>query len=177
MDWSTPVIISTVADAREPEIALANDTLQVVYTDYRSNDNQYIRHTQCAANCININNWQDTTNAISGQISGANGDDPLNLVADVIQWRSCTVSYFHGTSTDFLADNEIIWGVDSCAKWSESPRDKITSETIRSLNPSLSTQDNWWLYLVYEQGNTDARQIYFQRTKPDIYLPAVFNSK
>lgn len=182
MNWSPPVTVSTVdvtgnpvGDSREPEIALVNNTLQVVYTDYRANDDQYIKHTQCAGNCTNASSWQATNSPISIQVSGANGSDPLNLVSAVIEWRKCTVSYFHGTSTDFVGENEIIWGVDSCTNWDDSPRDKVTSETVRSLNPSLSTQGNWWLYLVYEQGTgLNPRQIYFQRTKPDIYLPIAF---
>lgn len=174
MSWTTPIKITSIDDAREPDITLVGSTLHVVYTDYRSGgDEQYVRHTQCSANCISSSNWQATTNAISGQIAGANGVDPLNLVSDVVQWGSCAVTYFHGTSIG-LIDNEIIWGVDSCSGWSESPRDQITTDSVRSINPNLDVHNNWWFYLVYEQGTETVRQIYLQRTKPNLLLPVVF---
>ena len=174
MSWTTPVKISTIDDAREPDITLVGSTLHVVYTDFRKDgDEQYIRHTQCPANCTNANNWQATTNAVSGQIAGANGSDPLNLVSDIVQWGNCAVTYFHGTSVG-LIDNEIIWGVDSCSGWSESPRDQVTTDSVRSINPNLDVQNNWLFYLVYEQGPTTVRQVYLQRTKPDLFLPVIF---
>ncbi|MEJ2749496.1 MAG: hypothetical protein P8183_16570, partial [Anaerolineae bacterium] len=118
--------------------------------------------------------WTPTTNPISGQIAGANGTDPLNLVSDIVQWGNCAVTYFHGTLVGGI-DNEIVWGVDSCSGWSESLRDQVTTDSVRSINPNLNVQNNWWLYLAYEQGTgTSARQIYLQRTKPDLYLPVVF---
>ncbi len=174
MNWSSPVIISTVDDAREPEITLVGDSLQVVYTEFVSFGEQYIRHTQCAANCTNASSWQATTNALNSQIAGANGADPLNLVSDIVQWGNCAVAYYHGTSTDFPGDNEIVWGVDSCSGWSEGLRDKATTENYRSLNPNLSVQNNWWMYLAYEQGTTNKRHIYLLRTKPNLFLPVVF---
>jgi hypothetical protein len=174
MSWSSPVVISTgVDDAREPEIALVNNSLQVVYTDFVSYGEQYIRHTQCAANCTSASSWQATTNPLNSQIAGANGDDPLNLVSDIVQWGNCSVAYYHGTSTEFLGEREIIWGVDSCSGWSEGLRDKATTENSRSLNPNLSVQNNWWMYLAYEQGSTEKRHIYLLRTKPDIFLPVI----
>lgn len=174
MSWTTPVKISVVDDAREPDITLANNTLQVVYTDFRGENEQYIRHTQCSSTCTSIGGWQATTNAISGQISGANGADPLNLVSDVARWGNCTVAYFHGTVIG-PNDNEIIWGVDSCSGWSQSPRDQVTTNNMRSINPNLDVQNNWWFYLVYERGTgTAARQVYLQRTKPNVLLPVVF---
>ena len=183
--WDPPFDISEPDDAREPEITLIGGALHVVYTEFVNNNEQYIRHVQCAGQCKNEGNWKQTANPISGQLLGANGADPLNAVSTLVDRGGCAIAYFHGTDeansgSPGYIDNEIVWGVNSCDRWSQSARDQVTLPALRSINPNLDVQSNWWLYLAFEQDTEDpdnnARQIYFMRSKPDVYLPVMFKN-
>jgi hypothetical protein len=174
--WSLqPIAISNrsgATSARQPQITARGNTLHVSYTDYISQDQQAVHHLQCSSQCVNINQWIPTNNPVSGPFVGANPSNPFNVVSTITSFRGCTLVYFHGTVSDLPKDKEIIWGVNSCDGWSASVRDQVTATQVRAINPSIVTQNDWWLYLTYEQAET-IRQVYFVRSKPDVYLPTI----
>lgn len=177
--WSSAINISNRSitngtTAREPKILADGNTLHVTYTNFVSQGNQFIHHLRCSSNCNVATNWISSGNPISGQLLGAKASEPLWLVSDLGQIGKCTFVYFHGISGS-TTENERIWGVNSCNGWAASARDQVTVSGIRSIYPSMVTVNNWWVYLAYEQTNTDGtiREIYFIRNKPAIYLPLI----
>lgn len=169
--WSAPIQISnrsSATNALEPSIIANGSVVQAAYTNRVSADNQAVHYLRCNGSCTNINNWISSNNPVSGTKVGANVGDPYDVASTIAQAGVCTHLYFHGVQT---GSNEQIIGLDSCGKWSSSARDVITSSTVRALNPDLATQNNWWVYLVYED-KTNA-QIKFLRNLPAIYLPMI----
>ncbi len=172
IQWSSPVPISTVDDAREPEITIINGVLHVVYTDFVDTDTEYLYHTKCKSQCTTENGWH-SSGQVSGQLVGANGVEPLNIVSSLVHRGNCAIAYFHGIAQ---GSDEQIMGTNSCSGWDAGPRDYVTQADVQSINPSLAVQNDWWLYLTYEQNIGGVHQIYFHRAAPDIMLPAIFNS-
>lgn len=167
--------VSGSNDAREPKIVVSGNIIHVAYTDFETQNKQWVHHIQCSSQCLNQNNWQSAGNPVSGQVVGVNPASPFNVLSDMLHYQGCTYVYFHGTSNEFAEDNEVIWGINSCDGWSASARDQVTNPQTQSIYPSLTSQSNWWVYLAYGAGDTE-HQIYFLRNDPAIYLPALFRS-
>jgi hypothetical protein len=142
--------------------------VQVAYTDRFNANTQFVHYLRCNGGCTNINNWVSSNNPVSGQAVGANVGDPFDVASSITRVGTCTFIYFHGVRT---GSNEQIIGVNSCDQWAASPRDLVTASNIRALNPDLAVQNNWWIYLVYED-KSNAR-IQFQRNLPAVYLPMI----
>lgn len=177
--WSSAINISNRSitnntTARQPKILVEGNTIHVTYTNFVSQENQFVHHLRCSSNCTVATNWVGSGNPISGQLLGAKASEPLWLVSDIGQIGSCTFVYFHGIQGP-TSENERIWGVNSCDGWAASARDQVTVSGIRSIYPSLVTANNWWVYLAYEQTNTNGtiREIYFVRNRPALYLPLI----
>lgn len=160
---------SSATNAVEPKILLVGNTIRVSYTNRIGESQQYVHYLECNSNCTNISNWISQGNPISGQVLGANVGDPYDVNSTLAQVGNCTFVYFHGVRS---GSNEQILGVNSCNGWSASPHDEVTTNSTRALNPELATQNNWWIYLVYEQKGTPS-QIKFVRNTPVLYLPIV----
>lgn len=161
--------------ATQPNIYADGNVLHVTYTNFIDKEQQYVHHLQCNANCNNLANWVSVGNPVSGQVLGAKATDPFDVISTVAKVGSCTYVYFHGIQGASSSNNERIWGVNSCGNWAASARDQVTNTSIRAINPSLISANNWWLYLAYEQVSTDSslREIYFIRNQPAIYLPVI----
>lgn len=169
--WSTPIQISnrsSATNALEPSIIANGSVVQVAFTNRLSANDQFVHFLRCNSNCTNINNWISSNNPVSGTKVGANVGDPFDVASTIAQVGVCTHLYFHGVQT---GANEQVIGLDSCGNWSSSARDVITSSDIRALNPDLATQNNWWVYLVYEDKTNE--QIKFLRNLPALYLPLI----
>lgn len=183
VNWSSPINISVrsisgnTSAALQPEIYANGNILHVTYSNYVSKQEQYVHHLQCSQNCTTASNWVSTNNPVSGQVLTAKASDPFNLVSTIGQVGSCTYVYFHGIQGVSSEENnrERIWGTNSCGNWAASVRDQVTAENTRSINPAMTSANNWWLYLAYEQVSTDSsvREIYFVRNQPAIYLPTI----
>jgi hypothetical protein len=171
VSWSSAIQISNqsgATNALEPSIFVKGSVVQVSYTDRLGEDSQFVHYLRCANNCTNVNNWVSSGNPVSGQAVGANVGDPFDVSSTLVQVGGCSYVYFHGVRT---GSNEQILGVDSCGRWASSARDQVTATNIRALNPDLAVQNNWWIYLVYE--NKSNERIQFLRNLPAIYLPVV----
>ncbi|MCB8927243.1 MAG: hypothetical protein H6652_16630 [Ardenticatenaceae bacterium] len=184
INWSASINISqrsipgNVSTATQPKIIAVGNTIHVSYTNFIGAQQQYVHHLQCNSGCTNASNWSSTNNPVSGQVLGAKALDPFDVISTVAQVGRCTFVYFHGIQDDFnpgTTDNERLWGTNSCGNWASSARDQLTSNENRSVNPSLISANNWWLYLTYEKVSIDStlREIYFFRNQPAIYLPLV----
>ncbi|WP_420642332.1 sialidase family protein [Candidatus Leptofilum sp.] len=181
--WSSPINISVrsipgnASDATQPKIYANGNVLHVSYANFVSKQEQYIHHVQCSQNCTTASNWISTNNPVSGQVLTAKASDPFDLVSTIGQVGSCTYVYFHGIQGDSSdSDNrERIWGTNSCGNWAASVRDQVTATDVRSINPTMTSANNWWLYMAYEQvsSNSSLREIYFVRNQPAIYLPTI----
>jgi hypothetical protein len=175
--WKIVALTTEVVenDVREPEITINNNTVHVVFTEYISTNEQYIQHTSCTSQCDNKTNWT-SLERISGQI-GASNTIP-NGVSTITSRGQCSIVYLHGTMPTYQ-ESEIIAGVDNCSgwgsNWSNIRRDEVTNDTVQSVNPSIAVQNDWWLYLAYDQGESDGpHQVYLHKSIPGVFLPAVF---
>jgi len=183
VNWSValPINISqksipgNTTAATQPRIYADGNVLHVTYTNYINTGQQFVHHLQCNGNCSNLANWISVGNPISGQVLGAKALDPFDVVSTIGQAGRCTYVYFHGIQGDVGQNNERIWGTNSCGNWGASARDQVTDSEIRSINPAMTSANNWWLFLTYEQVSNDGnlREIYFTRNQPAIYLPTV----
>lgn len=161
--------------ATQPKITVEGNTLHVSYTNFVSKEEQYIHHIQCNSNCSNVGNWSSVSNPVSGQVLGAKALDPFDVISGIAQMGDCTYVYFHGIQGTISSNNERLWGVNSCGNWAASARDQVTTTSIRAINPTLISANNWWLYMAYEQVSVDStlREVYFIRNQPSIYLPLI----
>ena len=182
VNWSTVSEINisqrSITDgtaATQPSIYADGNVLHVTYTNFVSKEQQFVHHLQCNSSCSNLANWQSVGNPISGQVLGAKAADPFDVISTIAQVGRCTYVYFHGIQGASASNNERVWGTNSCGNWAASARDQVTDTTIRAVNPSLVSANNWWLYLAYEQVSLDSslREIYFIRNQPAIYLPTI----
>lgn len=181
--WSSPINISVrsipgnISDATQPKIYAAGNVLHVTYTNYVSKQQQYVHHLQCNSGCTTATNWISTNNPVSGQVLTAKATDPFDLISSASQLGNCTYVYFHGIQglSSEEENREQIWGVNSCGNWASSARDQVTDTTVRSINPTMVSANNWWLYMAYEQVSADSnlREIYFVRNEPALYLPLI----
>lgn len=176
--WTTPRTISAASAAtngKQPQIVLSGNTLHVSYTERLATQQQYIHHIQCSSSCANANvntYWQSTGNPVSGQVLGVYASNPFDVISTIGQLGGCTLVYFHGLLSS--GENEQIWGTSSCGKWAASAKDEVTGNSTRAIFPNLETQNNWWLYLVYEEFvSENVRQVRFIRNEPALYLPIV----
>ena len=183
VNWSAPINISVrsipgnASDATQPKIYADGNVLHVTYANFVDKQEQYVHHLQCGSGCTTASNWLSTNNPVSGQVLTAKASDPFDLVSTIGQVGSCTYVYFHGIqglSTD-TSNRERIWGTNSCGNWAASVRDQVTAADVRSINPAMTSANNWWLFMAYEQVSADSslREIYFVRNQPAIYLPII----
>lgn len=175
IDISQQSITDGSTAARQPKIFASGNTLHVSYTAFVNKDQQSVHHLQCNGGCSNLANWFSVGNPISGQSLGAKAADPFDVISGVAQVGQCTYVYFHGIQGPSGSNNERIWGTNSCSNWAASARDQVTNSSIRAINPSMISANNWWLYMAYEQVNASStlREIYFIRNQPAIYLPTI----
>jgi hypothetical protein len=176
--WSQPVAISDpdIDNANNPKVVVHNSALNVFFTDRVEDDEQYVYRIQCSHNCTQGHtSWSGLP--VSGSLMGVNTSDPFNVVSTAVSHQGCLFSYFHGTSPfdQTNTENEVIRGVNNCAGWAISVRDVVTSDTHRSVFPTLASQGNW-LHLAYESGLAGGvRQIIFRRAEVEskLYLPII----
>lgn len=167
--------ITNGTSATQPKIYADGNVLHVTYTNFVNKEQQYVHHLQCNGNCSNLANWFSVSNPISGQVLGAKAADPFDVISTIGKAGRCAYVYFHGIQGTSLTNNERIWGVNSCGNWAASARDQVTSSGVRAINPAMESANDWWLFMAYEQVNTDSslREVYFVRNEPAIYLPVI----
>jgi hypothetical protein len=165
----------TSGDAVQPRIYADGNVLHVTFSNYNSINSQFVHHLQCNSNCSTVTNWISVGNPVSGQVLSAKATDPFDVNSTVAKVGQCTFVYFHGIQGSNTTGNEQIWGTNSCGNWASSIRDQVTDTTVRAINPTLDSANNWWLFLSYEQviPTTGLREIYFVRNKPALYLPMI----
>jgi hypothetical protein len=182
INWSTriklseAVSISTPFTVAEPDIIIHNNQPQVSFSVIYGTEQQFIYHVACDANCDQLGNWESSNN-ISGSALYVNVS-PVDLAANIVSYGQCALVFFDGATSDNLDDNEQIWSTNSCGNWSSgSLRGEETPASIRTLRPSADSPDGWWLYLAYEEvirvDGSNANQVMFMRTKPNLYLPII----
>ncbi|HEX6386027.1 MAG TPA: hypothetical protein VF177_15260 [Anaerolineae bacterium] len=174
VNWTPVTPLSGTSDGRQPKIiADRNNTVHVSFTVFVSQSQQYVYHLACKSNCTDILSWSNPSgsNPVSGAGAlAANLSDPV-VISTMTTHRGCALVYFHGIQVS--ESNERVLGVNSCDGWSAGGRDVVPSPGPRSLHPSITSQNNWWVYLVYEQVQvtTTNRQVFFVRNRPALYMP------
>ena len=171
-EWGVPIPISNLDhNAHEASILVAGNKILVAYTHRASKENQWLYLSSCllADNCAQTVNWTVETEPISGGPVGVNAESPWNVFSDLIEYDGCSYAHFHGKSSVYLQENELIWGASSCNEWTvNDERQPLTVPDVQSLFSSLATDDTY-LYIIYQQnaidagGNPEAHQIFFQR--------------
>ena len=183
--WSNPVLISVLSgaeDARRPAIAVGRNGIHVSYTDRYEirtggfNDvQQWVHHLSCVRNCTTASAWQASANPISGATLRSTITEPHDVASTVAVRGGCALVYFHGIDPDLAAQNEVIFGTNSCTGWANSPRDQLTLPNVQSLFPSMHVVADWEMWLAYQSGN-EVSQIYVVRTRPDTYMPLLLRN-
>jgi hypothetical protein len=172
VSWSTAVRISdtSLRDATSPYVLLYNGVVNVFFTYREADDQQYLNRITCANNCtVGSSSWNQQGNPISNLME-VNTQDPFNMASTAVVQQGCLYTSFHGISTSFNPDNELIWSMSNCTSWTQQ---LVTVTNERSLFPTLAAEGQW-LYLAYETGQSSAeRQIAFRRTRVEtrLYLP------
>ena len=173
-NWSGQVIISGASnptDARRPRIVAAGNVLHVSFTDRESGSSQFVHHLSCISNCHNLASWM-SDGKVSGSAVGIHANDPSNSIFSTLTTHGgCTLIYFYGIGASVDPSNEMVWGSSSCGSWSS--RVLLTGPGARAIRPSMTTQNNWWVYLAYERIAADRSHIWFVRNQPAVYLPFV----
>jgi len=184
--WSEPITISKVIstgihDAHETSITVNNNTLQVAYTHRQTKETQWVYITQCSLSldCTQVDNWDFNDVPISGAELGVNAEAPWNVFTDLISYNGCVYAHFHGTTTDYDEDNELIWSTNSCSNWANNGnRQELTNPQVQALFPS-ATVSGQRVYMAYGQNPTlgdPYHQIFFRRgaaTGRQVYLPVI----
>ncbi|MCA9927698.1 MAG: hypothetical protein KC419_04450, partial [Anaerolineales bacterium] len=84
-------------------------------------------------------------------------------------------AFYHGTIGGVATANELLFGSSSCNNGPWSNRVELTTDNVQALRPDVATQDDRWMYVVYEQVSGSNRQIRFLRNNPEylLYLPLI----
>lgn len=181
--WSGALNLTNLTNAQhnsiQPRIKADGNTVHVTFGDLNdrgtsspSDDLQNVYYLNCPpVNCAVGANWNDASTAVSGQSLKVNGSDPFYIYATVDTLQGCTLAYFHGIPNVMGSSEELIYGVSSCTDWG-STRNQVT--TTRAIKPVIAVQNNWQIYMVYEDAAADNHKIIFLKAEPNIYLPGIF---
>ncbi len=163
-------------DGRVPNITVANNIVQVAFVELRDEDTslQFVHYVSCSLDndCSKISNWS-ANGIISGQAVGANNSAPYNVLAGITTINNCTLIYFHGTFLGVNTVKEQLFGTSSCGGGAWVDRETLTQADVQTLRPHLATQNNWWVYMAFEQVKDGKSQIWFLRNQPVLYLPFI----
>ncbi|MFO7684420.1 MAG: hypothetical protein R6X34_30690 [Chloroflexota bacterium] len=158
----------------EPSILVENGRLEVSATQkYDGNDSQAeqsIYYLYCNGSCTNAGNWSQQK--VSGNVLYIN-NNPFNLVSDIVRLGSCTNVIFDGKVGTTLNPAEQIFSSSSCSGWGNARSSLTDPNVARSIQPAAATQNNWWMYIVYEEFADDVPKVYFMRNIPGVYLPMI----
>jgi len=185
--WSTPIQISANdSKDRQPEMILVGSDLAVSYSHVEPVDvggnivnYQFTYYTSCSGNCTQASSWRFPQN-ISGQFVTVNEASPFYITTSITSVYGCKYVYYHGVVQGYV--NERVLGVNSCVGWNGGGIEEITNPwEVWALNPSVASDEDGWMYMVYEQVESsappDLHQVYFIRgqvPQPGLFLPVVF---
>ena len=177
--WSSGIDIDgESSDGRSPSITITGDILHVAFTEITDGTNpnqQFVHHVSCSltTTCSNANNWS-SDGGISGQVLGANNSAPYSVLSGATSFQNCTLIYFHGTIDGETTESEQLFGTSSCNGSIWGNRETLTANDVQTLRPNLDTQNNWWVYLTFEQVDGSGKsQIWLLRNQPALYLPVI----
>lgn len=183
--WSPPIVLSsivspTIHDAHEAAITINDNVLQVAYTHREAKESQWLYVTTCrlSLDCTQLANWVSESTPISGNVLGVNAEAPWNVFSDLISYNGCVYAHFHGTTTVYTEQNELVWSTNSCNNWAANGRRELTNPQVQALFPS-ATVNGSRVYLAYGQNpiiDDPYHQIFFKRSAPagrNTYLPVI----
>lgn len=186
--WSTPTNINSKIPAGaftmvEPSIIYNNGRLEVSATQQFPNSVNakeapyFIQYITCTTSCGNSNNWNPEV------ISEPDGSGealfvditPSNIVSSIVKLGTCTTIVFDGKVSFTQDDSEQIFNSSSCNSWGNGRQDLTFNDESRSIQPVAATQNNWWMYVAYEEfvNEGNAEKIYFIGNIPAVYLPVI----
>ena len=192
--WSTPEKISDPDDDNDPSdgdpedgvaphIYVVDGRIHVLFTEQKGDagdNNQFVHHISCllSKNCTVATNWKaddSSEGSISGQRLGANNNSPYSVLSTIGYMQDCVFAFYHGTIGGVATANELLFGSSSCNNGPWSNRVELTTDNVQALRPDVATQDDRWMYVVYEQVSGSNRQIRFLRNNPEylLYLPLI----
>lgn len=181
INWSSAVTLAAGtgfpspnrSETLSPQIDAKGTQVFVSYTKWNNISNDFTQSAEyrsCSSNCTNINNWQ-SSELVSGQFLGEDMVNPFSVKSTITQVGSCSYVYFHGIPQG--QSNEQILGVNSCNNWFANGRDEVTPQVDSSINPKIESQNDWFVYLVYEDISDETRSVWFVRNDPNVYLPVI----
>lgn len=168
----------------EPSIIYSNGRLDVSVTQKYDSPNpnddsesqQYVYHIYCKSACTNANNWYPQRASNTPLYISIT---PQNLASSIIRVNGCTNIIYDGkVSPGEQNDSEQVFENSSCSGWG-IPNELTDNDESRSIQPAAASQNNWWIYVVYEEFTEqgDAEKIYFIRNIPGVYLPVIIRAR
>lgn len=166
-DAQPTVLSPNTIDAYVPAILLQGTQIHVTFTRFVSATEQYAYHTLYTPG----SGWSSPTNSMSSEPLGVNYGDYLYFQTSLAYCNNTLYVYFFGAPV-FNA-REQIWGTSSVGGQGWGALEWVTSDQVRSANPSLLCVGSR-LYLAYEQiasVGTNPQVYYLSGVANLIYLP------
>lgn len=187
--WSFPFSISdnsSERSAERPLIEIKKGVLQVIYSEKDVGTaehfltDQTIRYVTCSSSCNLPASWSDPSIKASGFEVGANTNNSEVIISGMTIIGDCTIASYHGTKDGLPDNNEVIFNTTSCEDDRWTIPQEVTGSGVRSLRPSLASNDTF-VFMVYTRAGeppSSQDQIRFIRGQmeeiveiPTIYLP------
>lgn len=181
IDITTKMPATTDYNVIEPSIVYTNGRLEVSVTqqykpanpNLRHEARQFVYHIHCNGSCLTAANWN--AQQVSGQVLYID-NEPYNLTSDIGKLGNCSFTVFDGKISTTQNDREQIFSSSSCNGWGSGRSEMTINDESRSIQPAIATQNNWWMYVVYEEfesSTVNNHKIYFMRNIPGVYLPMI----
>ncbi len=176
--WQGSFQLTTAAplagQAHQPKLITSASTVYVVMSSRDADKKQevYLRTCSLSTACTSAGQWT-AQKQISGQVVGANAQDPFFVFPNVVMKNGKLIVLYHGIASWQQNQNEMVWwNSEICSSWENSSPQNYTAESYRGINPGVVLIGSN-LGVVYEEG--ESNQIYFMKTTADcrIFLPSV----
>ena len=167
---SQPTILSpNNIDTTIPAILLQGNQIHVTYTRFVNVNEQYAYHTAYTLG----SGWSTSVNTMSNTPLSVNYGNYIYFLTSMAYCNNTLFVYFFGAP--IFNTREQIWGTSSVANQSWGALESVTSDQVRSANPSMLCIGNR-LHLAYEQiatVGTPPQVYYVSGVANIIYLPVL----
>lgn len=180
VDITTRMPATTDYNVIEPSVIYTNGRLEVSVTqqykpanpNLRHEARQFVYYIYCNGTCTTAANWN--AQLASGAVLYID-NEPYNLTSEITRLAGCSLMVFDGKISTTQDDREQIFSASNCSGWGNGRIELTVNDESRSIQPTIATQNNWWMYVAYEEflNEDQVHKIYFTRNIPGVYLPII----